>query len=441
MEPLCAATYTYYCTTPHLIKTLIVMKKTKHKVAATTPKSKVHHTAKKGKFDPVAKAKNALKTAKYRCENPNSADYKNYGNKGIKFLANDFGEFVTVVGLPTKKGVSLDRIDPNGHYEVSNLRWETKKVQALNKKKIVGESGYDIYALAHAKREAENEQAVIDRQWEIAIRAHNRGHITSNNKAYLDSMLLGGALKASYSYDGTPPYTFELPSLTCPAATVRLRGANWVGLDHLVAVEAEHHGVIRSLGSVDLLSNVASVEFDAVRASVSSAQSGGLKWVGNTFTNSPMHYPVEGRMLALASNCYLTLGGRGAFYPVRQILRLMEESGWNWLDELEYHPLLKVRALFIPDFQVDHGAGWQIDPAQASQLLKLLKYRRKNGLKTFMGVQRINRLPRFLAVYLAGNFSSVMIGAFSTPQHPSPELPAPVMTDDEPIYIRSKKSA
>ena len=76
---------------------------------------------------------NSYSGAKGRCNNKNDPAYKYYGGRGIKFLFKDSKEFIDLM-LPTwKEGLSLDRIDVNGHYEVSNCRWVTPQAQQLNK--------------------------------------------------------------------------------------------------------------------------------------------------------------------------------------------------------------------------------------------------------------------------------------------------------------------
>jgi hypothetical protein len=76
-----------------------------------------------------------------RCNNPNSPEYKNYGGRGIKNLFHSAPEFVrwVIENLPheTYKGVQLDRINNNGHYEPGNLRLATSAENNSNKRNNV----------------------------------------------------------------------------------------------------------------------------------------------------------------------------------------------------------------------------------------------------------------------------------------------------------------
>lgn len=74
---------------------------------------------------------------KQRCLNPNVKPYANYGGRGIsihKPWVDSFEAFLADVGIaPVTHRASLDRIDCDGNYEPSNVRWSTPKEQSNNR--------------------------------------------------------------------------------------------------------------------------------------------------------------------------------------------------------------------------------------------------------------------------------------------------------------------
>jgi hypothetical protein len=79
---------------------------------------------------------NSWRGMKNRCNNPNSEDYKHYGGRGIivcdRWL-NSFENFLEDMGS-RPYGYSIDRIDVNGNYELSNCKWATSKEQLKNRR-------------------------------------------------------------------------------------------------------------------------------------------------------------------------------------------------------------------------------------------------------------------------------------------------------------------
>ena len=76
---------------------------------------------------------------KQRCNNSKCINYKYYGGRGIKVKFKNADEFVNYVINELQidpRGLTIDRIDNNGHYEKGNIRFVTAKVNANNKRKI-----------------------------------------------------------------------------------------------------------------------------------------------------------------------------------------------------------------------------------------------------------------------------------------------------------------
>jgi hypothetical protein len=77
-----------------------------------------------------------------RCFDPRSISYRNYGARGITMKPpewqDDVVRFIREVEAahgPMPKGMSIDRVDVNGHYEITNLRYASRAQQNLNTRK------------------------------------------------------------------------------------------------------------------------------------------------------------------------------------------------------------------------------------------------------------------------------------------------------------------
>lgn len=73
----------------------------------------------------VSPEKKAWNEIVRRCNQPKASVYPYYGGRGIKVLWQSFDEFFNDLGPAPMLGATVERKDPEGHYELSNCHWET----------------------------------------------------------------------------------------------------------------------------------------------------------------------------------------------------------------------------------------------------------------------------------------------------------------------------
>jgi hypothetical protein len=73
---------------------------------------------------------------KKRCNNPNNKSYKDYGGRGIEYEPKweTFEGFYDDMGSLYSDGLTLERIDVNGHYCKNNCEWIPGSQQSRNRR-------------------------------------------------------------------------------------------------------------------------------------------------------------------------------------------------------------------------------------------------------------------------------------------------------------------
>lgn len=104
----------------------------KERVAASNQQRTLHGHGRKHARSPTF---SSWQMMLQRCTNPKAPNWAYYGGRGITVcgLWHSFENFLADVG-ERPDGMTLDRIDNDGHYEPGNVKWSTPKQQAANRR-------------------------------------------------------------------------------------------------------------------------------------------------------------------------------------------------------------------------------------------------------------------------------------------------------------------
>lgn len=126
-----------------------------------------------------------------RCTNPDSPNYSRYGGRGITVCdrwRESYKMFLMDVGARPSLDHSIDRIDVNGNYEPSNVRWATRGEQQQNKRHGVPE---DVVARIVLERSAGKTYKAIARE------LNTEGVPTPRNKQWYGVTVKNCAVRAA----------------------------------------------------------------------------------------------------------------------------------------------------------------------------------------------------------------------------------------------------
>lgn len=223
---------------------------------------------------------------------------------------------------------------------------------------------------------------------------------------------------------------FHVPSLTLPGGIVRGVGGPLNPAPITKLYDAQKHwrvdswfrGLIYTLGNLPLSANLSEDEIADLKTDIAAGSPGAI-WFGNPSEQSLLGGWIEARMLAAASRLNFVKGS-AAYLPALNVLEQIDKAHGQ-LDEC---PSLNVKFLFVPDAQVDCGAGWTTSSSDLHVLARLLAHRSAKGLKTIYGVQNLNKLgaalEKKLLVLKPRAFSAANMNAHPDPAPIRAELTA-----------------
>lgn len=111
---------------------------------------------------------------KTRCTDPFNETFPNYGGRGIEVKV-DRWTFISTYYKEDIDGLEIDRINNDGHYELSNIRWVTRSVNGMNRSynqdysfDMIAKRLSTLNSVHKINFTKENKQKPNDNEWFIA---------------------------------------------------------------------------------------------------------------------------------------------------------------------------------------------------------------------------------------------------------------------------------
>ena len=321
----------------------------------------------------------SYREARRRCTDPKCADYARYGGRGIEFRFDFVADLYDTIG-DRPLNTTLDRIDPNGHYEIGNVRWASPKEQANNRSRSPGQAPYQPMGWAQGAREAYLQTA---RHWALSVRAisdptglsdeENALLMERHAETGLPHLTLVNNEEFKF-HESQGPYRqmITLPSVNRPGERVVFRCGNSRQISNSPNAG---RGLLEALIDVPLEVNCSQEEILALRRFLRDFKSRhappGLRFLNGS---------SEKTLMAMA--CWLV--NRGCNVRVVLCAEIADRLSQDTID-----PLLKDQFLFTPDLQVwptVFGGEKKLN----EQLFFFLHKRRDLGLPTIVYLEDPN---------------------------------------------------
>ena len=301
--------------------------------------------------------------AKQRCTNPKDPDYPQSGGRGIEFRYQSVTELFAEIGdRPADK--TLDRKDPDGHYESGNVRWADAKEQANNRRPA---SRYKTGWCFNPEERKKYLEAA--RHWLLSIKAMNDPtDLTGEKVSFLEERRAATSLpRATYWEENSkrPPDFVALPSINRPGRETILQVNALIWL-------RDNRGLLSGTDDTPLKLNCSEEELNIINEFVNHIKTRhtGLIYCGcnANFSNNL----IEGRLLATAGRL-VHHGKKARVVLAAELAQSLSVNDLDWLLQGEF--------LFLPDLDV-WPSVFGYDRRLTYRLRDLLEERERNRYPT-----------------------------------------------------------